>query len=296
MSLNYLDAKTIGTALTCAWQKDLGTTKDPANGKWYTDGADSDSIGLYGGLSDTIPHQIQLDTSAAVYHPQQIIVDSAIVNNLNGLNPSSTVTLTYQYSTSIADTHSVTTAVALGAQFTIKVNEIVAEETTQFNMSFTFSSTDSTTHTTTSTDTFSQTVPVTVPSGKVFQVVLSAAKQQITVPYTVGISVTGLTETWFKDRVSGHYNWVADAGTAFGWINQYGCAGRDSSAYSNGGNGTGLVTLTGSVNQSQVANFSATIYDVTEKYASAGSAPALSRATALGVAPTSAPVVATIAF
>ncbi len=275
MSLQYLNAQTIGTYLSCAWQNDLNTTEDPANGQWYTTGANGDQIGLYGGLTDSVPQQLTLDTSASVYSPQEIVADTAIVNNLNGLSPSSTVTLSYQYSTSVTSTHSTTVAIKLGAQFTFKVNEIVAEGSAQFSIGFDFSSTNSTANTTTQAQTFSQSVPVTVPKGTVYQVVLTAESQEITIPYTVPIQVTGTTETWFESTVNGHYNWSVDAGTAFGWINQYACAGTDSPAYSNAGNGVGAVTIAGSLNASQVANFTAVVYDITAYYVAHGTAPGI---------------------
>lgn len=279
MSLQYLDGPTIGTYLSCAWQNDLGTTEDPANGQWYTTGANGDQIGLYGGLTDSAPQQLQLNTGAAVYNPQEIVADTAVVDNRNGLTPSSTVTLAYQYSTSVTSTHSTTVALKVGAQITFKVNEIVAEGSAQFSIGFDFSSTNTTANTTTQAQTFSQSVPVTVPKGKVYQVVLTAESQEITIPYTVPIQVTGTTETWFESTVNGHYNWSADAGTAFGWINQYTCAGTESGAYSNVGNGVGAVTIVGSVNASQVANFTAVVYDITAYYNAHGVAPAVPHST-----------------
>lgn len=273
MSLKYLNGETLGNALACAWQHNLGTTEDPANGQWYTNGPNNDGIGLYGGLTDSIPQQLQLDTQAAVYSPQQILADTAIVDNRNGLNPSSTVTLSYQYTNSIANTHSSTMSVEVGTQFTIGMNEIVAQGSAQFSLKFTFSSTETESKTTSETQTFTQSVPVSVPAGKVYQAVLTAESQQISIPYTVPIQVTGTTETWFEDTVNGHYNWSENAGTAFGWINQYTCAGTDSRAYSDAGGGMGAVTLTGTVSASQVANFKSAVYDITAHYNETGSAP-----------------------
>lgn len=37
------------SVLTNAWQKNLNTGADPANGKWFEHGANGDNIGLYGG-------------------------------------------------------------------------------------------------------------------------------------------------------------------------------------------------------------------------------------------------------
>lgn len=262
MSLKYLNSSAIGAALTCAWQHDLGTGEDPANGHWYTNGANGDGIGLYGGLTDSIPSQIQLLTNDAVYQPQTILAATGTVDNTNGLNSSANVTLSYSYSDSQSSTHSMTESVSTGAEFSVSVNEGVATAGAKFNINFTFSSTQATTTTIGETNSFSQTVPITVPPGKVYQAVLTAVTQKITIPYTVTINVNGPTETWFEDRVNGHYNYSVDAGTAFAWINQYGCAGGDSIAYS-GANGVGTVTINGSVTASQTVNFSATVVDIT---------------------------------
>lgn len=268
MGLTYLDPNTIATALSCAWRTQLNTSDSPSNdGKWMTDGANGDGIGLIGGLSDSAPTSLTFDTASATTTTTALLCDKSDINNLNGLNLiDNSVTLTYLYSTTTSETHTVTESVTAGEKFTIEVNEIVAKEGMEFSLSFTFTSSVSETSSTTQTQTESTTVPVYVPAGKVYQAVLTAQVQQITIPYTCTVKVTGTTETWFKNTVNGHYNYSTDAGTAFGWINSDNCAGSDSSSYSNGGNGTGYVTLTGSVTMNQTVNFSSEVIDVTSDY------------------------------
>jgi hypothetical protein len=87
-------------------------------------------------------------------------------------------------------------------------------------------------------------------------VVLRASAQQLVVPYKAIVYVSGMTETWFEDRINGHYNWMMDAGSTFNLINQYGSAGGDSHAYGRDpSSGRGTVTLTGSVTAQQTSAF-----------------------------------------
>lgn len=266
MSLTYLDAKTIGDALSCAWKKQLDTSQDPANGKWYTKGANGDDIGLYGGLTDSIPSSATLDNDAAtVTDLGATSVDSAIINNMNGLTPSASVTLSSSYSSSVSDSHTVTESITLGTSFSFQVEDEVTKEGATYSVNFNFTSTETTSSTTTTGDTFGLTVQVNnIATGTVKQVKLMAYSQQVTVPYTVKVSVSGTTETWFENTVNGHYNYSATAGEAFGWINSDDCAGSDSSSYADAGNGIGTVTITGTVVTSQVTTFTTETIDITD--------------------------------
>lgn len=287
MALQYLDPQVIGNLLSCTWQQDLGTSEDPANGQWYTDGANGDAIGLYGGLTDALPGQVQLDASAAVVTTTRFVADSGIVI---GGSPSPAAQLSYGYVTSIASTQSSVASVAQGTAFSIPVNEVLTQGPASVAVRFLFSSAPGNAAPTLQPQQFSRAVPVSVPPGHIYQVVLSAETQHVTVPWTVRITVTGTTETWFANRVNGHYNWSADAGTAFGRISQYQCAGAESGAYANAGNGAGTVTVTGTLDVSQVGGFTALVYDVTAQVMSGGLPPPL----APGSAFPSAPVVETI--
>lgn len=289
MSLQYLDPQTIGSLLSCTWQQDLGTSEDPANGQWYTDGANCDGIGLYGGLSDSLPTQVQLDAAAAVVKSQQIVADSAIAQNLFGTDPSPAVQLTYGYVTSVSNMYEQIPAVSNGSPFHIPMQQVLSQGPESIDIRFVFASPQATAPTQQGQQ-FSRAVQVAVPTGRVYQVVLAVQTQQATVPYTVQIAVTGTTETWFANPVNGHYNWKADAGTAFGRINQYNCAGVDSAAYGAGGNGAGTVTLKGVLNVSEVGSFCALVYDVTAQCTAGGAPPALTP----GSAPPSGTVVQTI--
>jgi hypothetical protein len=265
MSLQYLNTTAIGDALSCAWQQYLGTSEDPANGQWYTDGANGDAVGLYGGLTDFGANTITLDHGAAARTLQHIVGDSQLVENLFGLRPSANVNLSYQGPASVSNTHSNVAAVSNGNLLTIDVNETVTVGGGPVPVAFTFASTDSGPVNAMSADTFTRSVPVTVPSGKAYQVFLTALLQQVTIPYTVEITISGETETWFANPINGHYNWRRDAGTVFGWIRQYACAGGDSPSYSAMG-ASGIITLTGSVVITEATTFGMAIYDVTAEF------------------------------
>src|SRR5262249_39770858 len=85
MALQFLDKATIGSYLSAMWKRDLNTGEDPANGKWYENGANNDHIGLYGGLTDNAATQLQFDDSQKQYTPQSVVCNTATVDNLNGL-------------------------------------------------------------------------------------------------------------------------------------------------------------------------------------------------------------------
>ncbi len=52
MGLEYLDKNILGKYLSDMWKKELNTGRDPANRKWYENGANNDGIGLYSGITD----------------------------------------------------------------------------------------------------------------------------------------------------------------------------------------------------------------------------------------------------
>ena len=276
MSLQFLDKTMIGSYLTAMWKKQLSTHADPANGKWLEDGANHDRHGLYGGLTDSAATQLQLDESSKQYIPEQVVCDDATLDNLNGLAPSSTVTLSYQYANSASTSHSTTDSIKVGVGVEVKASATLfgvgAEVTTKFSFEYTHSWSSSATESTSRAFTFSQSVPVNVPAGKVYKVVLTAMSQKLIVPYTATIAVHGVTETWFEDRVKGHYNHTMSAARAFANIGEWGLAGAQSASYSAAG-----VSQRGTVTASQTTQFVAKIYDITATYKPQGLQPNAAR-------------------
>ena len=261
------------------WKKHLGTDEDPANGKWYTNGANNDGIGLYGGLTDTIDQNATFDEANKKFTPTQRLAASSVVDNRNGLVGSTTVTLSYQYTDSVSTTHTTSNSVkaGIGLEFKAKAEifGIGGEATTKFSLDYTYTSTNSSSSTQTRSQTVSQNVAVNVPAGKVYKAVLVASSQQLDIPYTVSVRVSGSTETWFEDRINGHYNWFMDIGSAF--------ALAANPLFSNAGNGQGsAVAMSGTLTAQQSTDFSVEIWDVTAQFTKVGNSPLESLAAAVG--------------
>jgi hypothetical protein len=270
MAISILHKHTLQKILTKMWQAFARTHQDPANGQWYTTDP-HDTGGLYGALSDSIPEQISFNSDHAVYRPASVTVRTTRIDNRNGLNPSPhSVTLEHTYTKSLSNTHTVTKAVSKGAEFSVEANAEVVKAGAKFSINFTFSSTDTRTETKTETVTFSQSVPVTVPEGKVYEVVLTAEVQNIEIPYTVPVKVSGATHAWWENPINPRgYHWSLSASEAFDLIRKTNSADSDSAAYQVTEDGEGMVVLSGVVKASQVANFLAAVYDVTDQGASA---------------------------
>lgn len=262
MALTILDQNSIASLLTAMWKKELNTGEDPSNsGRWNTNGANNDGVGLYGGLTDSIDSAPTFDLANKNYSPTQRLAASSTVDNRNGLAGSTSVTLSYSYANSVSTTHTVSRALKVGLGIDFKVSAeffgVGTDVTTKFSIDYTYSSSDASSTTQTRTQTVSQQVQVNPPTGKVYKAVLVGSAQQIDVPYHLNVHVSGRTETWFENRVNGHYNWAIDIGTAFSIAGnpQY---MRDSAT------GQGLVTgVTGMLTAQQTTGFVVQTWDVT---------------------------------
>ena len=210
MALTILDPDVFGKQyLSEAWQDFLNTDEDPANGEWYTNSPTNDNMGLYGGLTDQ-NLGYSFDTTNETYVPTQTVGQSATTDNTNGLNPHATVKLGFSYQQGSTTQHTVSDAISASVSEAVNVNFEVASSTTTFKLQDTLTLTDSTTHSTVTTVDSSVSVPVDVPTGKIYKTILYYTQEQLTVPFTMQVGVSGETETWFDDRVQGHYNWVQD--------------------------------------------------------------------------------------
>jgi Ca2+-binding RTX toxin-like protein len=212
MALTILDPDVFGKEyLSEAWQAYLDTDRDPANGEWYTNSPTNDNMGLYGGLTDQ-NLGYSFDTSNETYVPTQSVGQSATTDNTNGLNPNATVKLGFSYQQGTTTQHTVSDAISASVSEAVNVNFEVASSTTTFKLQDTLTLTDSTTHSTVTTVDSSVSVPVQVPTGKIYKTILYYTEEKLTVPFTMQVGVTGNSETWFDDRVQGHYNHVSDIG------------------------------------------------------------------------------------
>ena len=81
------------------------------------------------------------------------------------------------------------------------------------------------------------------------------------IQYSVLISVSGNTETWFDKPIKGHYNWIMSASEAFEKICEQKLAGDDSSSFSKKG-----VIQAGTVRVKHVTDFRVEVDDITDNY------------------------------
>jgi Clostridium epsilon toxin ETX/Bacillus mosquitocidal toxin MTX2 len=265
MALQYLDTVTLQQYLVSAWENQLNTGEDPANGQWYTNGANGDSIGLYGGLTD-VQEGLSFVFEDQSTTPTTTVFLSANVNNLNGLNPTAnTINMSYAVQATLTTTHTETNTVDAGVSAEGGI-DLVAEGKVTISASYEHIWQQSTTTTTTDITTFNYVQPITVPDGKVYQGQIVGTLYTVNVPYLAVIQVTGTSETWFNDMIQGHYNYSASAGDVFGWIATQAEKSSDltGQSYVNNGNGQGSVTIPGTLTAQQGANFTGQVVDVTE--------------------------------
>jgi len=268
--LSYLDPNMMKVTLVNMWQKDMNTNDDPADGKWYTTGPNNDGVGLYGNLTDVVDSTVHYDDSKKSFVITNFVADSATVDNTNGLNPTNTVTLSYQHKSTTSQSHTVSKSfnqqfnISYKASFT--VFGISNDLSTSYSFDYSYSASETSSSSSSDSVTTSQTVPVTVPKGKIYKVLLTARGQQLILPTTCVVHVTGKTETWFKERVQGHYDWYMPVGSAFALINKYGSASAgDSNAYTADPTSAdnGIYTTYGTITGANVADFAASVVDVT---------------------------------
>ena len=271
VTLQFLDKRLIGAFVIDAWQNQLNTETDPADGQWFTNDPNNNG-GLYGKLTDTLASELVFDESKKIFTPHQVAAVTAIADNRNGLTPNQTVTLSYSYQDSTSSTHSTTNALKVGIGIDVKFsgNLVFAgtEVTTKFSVEYSYSWTDATTITKTETKTFTQAVPVQVPLGKVYQVVLLCNKDEFTMPYSANIYLSGQSVASFASPVNGQKSWIVDAGTLCMWIQQYGSAGVESYKYGRDPKdpARGMISLQGSITATQTANFTARTLDITDTF------------------------------
>lgn len=260
-----IDTDALRGSLTAMWKKQLNTTRDPANGQWLTKGADGDSpAGLYGAMSLTPDQSIAIDQSKRTYSKSSFMAHYVNADNRNGLNPKTVCALKSTVTSSSSTTHSVENAINTGFSATVKGNATLfgtgVEASATASIGYTHSWGKSTTNTSGVSAEFSATITATVPKGKIYRCELTGVIRNFTVPYTVVARVSGFTETWFSDRVNGHYNHALGGGSAFQLIRDWNLAGGESGSFSSAG-----LTQRGTLKASTVGNFTTKIVDITGK-------------------------------
>ena len=278
MSLNFLDKQKIGAIIVDAFQEQLNTEMDPADGQWFTNGPNNNG-GLYGSLKDQLSSALVFLPNELTLAPSKIAADTAIIDNRNGLTPKASVTLTYSTTETSTTTHTVSNALKVGLGVDIKASASFlgtgVDVTTKISTDYTFSWSNSVSKTTSETKQFSQTVPIEVPNGRVYQVVLACDKISLNAPYYADVILTGTSTANFAHPVNGKKTWAIDAGTLCDWINQSGSAGGDSYMYIRDPQtaGQGLIRMRGSLTSSVTVNFVVNTYDITDTYNATGKAP-----------------------
>lgn len=272
MALQFIDKSQIVSWIIDAWQNELDTEMDPADGQWFTNGPGNTRMGLFGGLTDRLASELIFDESSKIFTPYQKAVCMDIVDNRNGLNPTSTVTLTYEYSNNTSSTHGTSNTIKNGIseKISVKATFLGAGGTseTTFSFEYTYSWTEAYTEQKGEKISFSKSVPVSVPKGKVYQVKLLCNTDSLTVPYRALVRISGKSEANFPGPVRGEKHWVIDAGRLCAWINQYGSAGDQSECFGANPNETdeGCFALRGTMTATNTGNFTSHVLDITDSY------------------------------
>ena len=261
MALKYLEKATIAPLLSGMWKRYLDTGLDPANGKWYEQGADKKVGGLFGGLEDYPERELFFDRAMAQYEANDIQCSQAILDNRDGLSGDGTVELSYTCTRSEATTRSNGHGIKLGAgvDFGGGVNFLFAKakHTLKFSFDYSYNWSKSESTTRTETTTFKQSVKLNVPEGEVHAAILTARKQTLKIPYKAIIRVGGFTDTWFEHRVKDRYRHRLSGAEAIARIGEWGLAGTSSPSFTKDG-----VIDEGILTCNQVVDFSAKVVKV----------------------------------
>lgn len=213
---NWLNMDVVKGVLTNGWQRALDTDKDPANdNQWNTnDAGNGNRGGLFGLVQETM---LATQFGAAVRYPVQFVsqkrvtvpngTDSAVTNSLN---------LEYTTSESVTDTSSVSTSLKTGVEISFKVSASAfgmgAEVGGKSSQEFTRTNATSNAKTTVKSEKFSNTLTVVVPPKRTYSVSVSCQEERVDLPYRSNIQLTGMSHTWFPNRVNGHFNWNQNVG------------------------------------------------------------------------------------
>ena len=300
MALQFMDTRLVGAYIVDAWQNHFETEKDPADGQWFTNGPGNNG-GLFGKLTDSLASELLFDESKKLFSTHLFSADSNIVDNRNGLQSKVETTLTYSFANTATVTHSSTHGLKVGSSLkitnktTLGIPATGANETTvevAFNTEYSYSWTDATTKTTTETQTVSRKVDLVVPQGKLYQQILTCNKDNLKLPFTANIYLTGKSFACFATPVNGQKIWEIDAGTLCDWINQFGSAGDASHQYGRDPKNRerGAIALQGTMSAEQSRNFMVYTLDITDSY-TAGQPSSLPRVAKDIASMSSAPVV-----
>ena len=272
MTINFLHRHRLGAIVFDAWQKHLETRKDPAAGQWFSDDPAGNG-GLFGNLSDELAPALTFEPAARTFGVHKMAVATGLVDNRKGQSSFATVDLSHTCRDSVTTSHLVSKLVRTGLPVLIQ-NKLGPEVFgNDFDVSFAadyvHSWADATAVTDSAPRSFNLAVPVRdVPKGRVYQVMLVANRQMMSVPYRADIILKGMTTAHFANRINGERIWRATAGDLCEWVNRHDSAGDDSWFFSRDplDPRQGRVSLQGMLPAVRNVNFSVQMLDVTEDF------------------------------
>lgn len=264
MSIKHLEKSYLQLLLKAFWQDELGTKKDPANGKWYETGAQGDG-GLYGAVKDADDIKIILDEDhKKLERIQSSVINSYLDNSQSNVDTELSTQLSYTFLSSETHTkttsHNIKFAIGYEIKATAGIIFTEVEEKIKVNFEYQYSTSKTDSETSSSSSTISHIVKLTVPAGKIYKASLVGTVQKVSVPFTALVEFNGTTGTWFESRVNGHYHWISSIGQAFKQINAKRLAGNDSNRFTSRG-----IEDKGIINNTQQFDFKVIITDVTDQ-------------------------------
>ena len=260
---NWLKMDVVKSVLTNGWQRALDTDKDPANNnQWNThDAGNGNGIGGLFGLVQETMLATQFDTARR--YPVQFVSQKTVkVPNGTDSPVTNSVNLEYTTSVSVTDTSSASNSLKTGAEISFKVSAsafgIGAEEGGKFSEEFTRTTATSNTKTTVRSEKFSNTLTVVVPPKRTYSVSVTCQEEKVDLQYRSNILLTGISRTWFPDRVNGHFNWNQNIGGVLSHSNNL------PAGWQLPGDGSVLVLgAQGTLTAQQSTNCTAAVADVT---------------------------------
>jgi hypothetical protein len=271
MTVQHYDAAKLAGLIAEVWKNKFDTDLDPASGQWFTNGPGANNQGLIGGLTDALGTKLEFtaDSSSYVLMSEKADVDTATLDNTDGLLTEGSVTLSHQFQDTSTVTHSHTHGIKAGVECDIKATTTFGDVTTKASFDYTFSWTDGTSKTTGESSTFSQTISVhNIPAGKVYMVTLTCDKVTLKVPFNTFVYLTGTSTANFTATVGGGKKHEMNAGEICSLIKEYKCAGTDSDNFGQDPNDPtrGYIRFGGELSAQRTVNFTARTIDVTSSY------------------------------
>jgi hypothetical protein len=272
LQLRYFEANVLGSYLMDAWQNELQTEADPSGGKWFTSGP-GNGQGLLGGLLDELRTDLVFEAGRmTVNKTREIAATTTLDNRAGNLANGATTTLNWTITNSATASHSATHSIRSGISERVKVEGkfggIGVASETAITFDYSYSWTDTQGSTLTDTKSFSATVPLQVPAGKVQKLVVLADHDEVALPYSAQVYLTGVSEANFASQVNGKSRWTADAGTICEWIKKYGSAKGDAMEFEADAidRTRGIALLRGTMRAKQSVNFTIYKLDVTSSF------------------------------